>query len=125
MSSKGDMTVREMGRLGGKARAENTTARQRRRWAGMGGKARAGRHTPEELRAFAENSGRRPWKLTPARERRTLQLLESGWTHPRLAEKFGIRPRTVGRIVRRNREKDPLKDFREPARSGSPVEREN
>jgi len=77
MSGKGEMTVREMGRLGGKARAEKTTAPQRKRWARMGGKARAARHTPEELRALAANGGRRPWKLTPARERRILQLLES------------------------------------------------
>jgi DNA-binding NarL/FixJ family response regulator len=110
MSAKGEMTVREMGRLGGKARADKTTARQRRRWAGMGGKARAARYTPEELRAFAANAGRRPYKLTPTRERRILQRLGSGWTHPRLAEKFGISLRTVGRIVRQNREKDSLKD---------------
>jgi hypothetical protein len=59
---------------------------QRKRWPRMGGKARAARHTPEELRAFAANAGRRPYKLTPERERRILQLLESGWTHPRLAD---------------------------------------
>ena len=41
MSGKGEMTVREMGRLGGKARAEKTTAHQRKRWGRMGGKARA------------------------------------------------------------------------------------
>ena len=104
MSGRGEMTVREMGSLGGKARAESTTPRQRKRWAGMGGKARAARHTPEELRAFAKNAGRRPWKLTLARERRILELLTSGWTHPRVAEKFGISLRTVGRIVKRNRE---------------------
>jgi len=104
MSGKGEMTVREMGRLGGKARAEKTTASQRKRWGRMGGKARAALHTPEELRAFAANAGRRPWKLTPARERRILQLLERGWTHLRVAEKFGISLRTVVRIVRRHRE---------------------
>lgn len=103
MSGKGEMTVSEMGRLGGKARAESTTPRQRKRWAGMGGKARAEMYTAEELRAFAKNAGRRPWKLTPARERRILALVQSGWTHPRVAAKFGISLRTVGRIIARNR----------------------
>jgi hypothetical protein len=45
------MTVREMGRLGGLARAARTTERQRQRWARRGGNARAERHSPEELRA--------------------------------------------------------------------------
>jgi len=56
------------------------------------------------LRAFAANAGRRPYKLTPARERRILQLLERGWTQPRVAQKFKISLRTVARIVKRNRE---------------------
>jgi DNA-binding NarL/FixJ family response regulator len=102
MSRKGEMTVREMGRLGGKARAKSTTVRQRKRWSGLGGKARAEKYTAEELRAFAENAGRRP-KLSPREEGRILTLLENGWTHPRIAEKFGISLRTLGRIVARNR----------------------
>lgn len=103
MSGKGEMTAREMGSLGGKARAESTTTRQRKRWAGMGGKARAERYTAEELRAFAENAGRRPYKLTPARERRILAFVGKGWTHTRIAAEFGISLRTVGRVVARNR----------------------
>jgi DNA-binding NarL/FixJ family response regulator len=102
MSGKGEMTVREMGRLGGKARADKTTPRQRKRWAALGGKARAERHTPEELRAFAENAGRRP-KLSPGEERRVLALLAKGWTYHRVAAKFGVSLRTVGRIVTKHR----------------------
>jgi DNA-binding NarL/FixJ family response regulator len=102
MTGKGAMTVSEMGRLGGRARAKSTTSRQRKRWAALGGTARAERYTAEELRAFAQSAGRRP-KLSLSEERRILALIGDGWTHPRVAAKFGISLRTVGRIVRRNR----------------------
>ena len=102
MSRRGEMTAREMGSLGGKARAESTTARQRRRWAGMGGRARAERYSAKELRAFARNAGRRP-KLSAGEGRRLLAQVGSGQTHRRLAERFGISLRTVGRIVARTR----------------------
>ena len=103
MSGKGSITVSEMGRLGGKARAARTTERQRKRWARQGGKARAERHTPGELRAFAKNAGRKPWKLTPARGRSILTHLAKGWTHPRIAAKFGVSLRTIGRVVARQK----------------------
>lgn len=71
--------------------------------ASKGGRARARKYSRDQLRDFAKNAGRRP-KLSPGEERRILALVDRGWTHPDVAAKFGISPRTVGRIVARNRE---------------------
>ena len=75
-------------------------------FASMGGKARAARYTPAELRAFAENAGRRPWKITPEVKRRILAMLGQGRTQAEVARRFGMSLRTVGRLKARNREGD-------------------
>lgn len=83
---------------------ESVAARQRKRRPGIGGEARAEKYSAEESRGLGKNAGRHAWKLTPARERRILALIESGWTHPRVAERFGISLRSVERIIARKRE---------------------
>jgi hypothetical protein len=47
-----------LGRLGGQARATNTTAEQRRCWAQRGGLARAKKHSKEALSQWAKLGGR-------------------------------------------------------------------
>ncbi len=47
-----------LGRLGGKARVEQTTPEQRKRWAAMGGATRAKRHSKEEMSEWAKMGGR-------------------------------------------------------------------
>jgi hypothetical protein len=51
-----------LGKLGGKARVEKTTAEQRKQWARLGGLTRAKRHTKQELSAWAKMGGRPPQK---------------------------------------------------------------
>jgi hypothetical protein len=56
-----------LGKLGGKARAINTTPEQRKQWASLGGLARAKRHTKAELSEWGHMGGRpkaRAKKLT-------------------------------------------------------------
>ena len=67
LSAKYDSAVREknphavaLGKLGGKARAQKTTAEQRKAWARLGGLARARRHSKEELSRWAKLGGRPP-----------------------------------------------------------------
>jgi hypothetical protein len=105
MSGKGSMTVSEMGRLGGKARAARTTERQRKRWAALGGKARAERHTAEELRAFASDAGRRPYKLVGNALRRLRTMLAAGKSHAEISKRLGLSLRTIGRVVARQRQR--------------------
>src|SRR5579871_2261825 len=51
-----------LGRLGGKSRAKNTSAEQRKEWARRGGKARAKRHPKSKLSEWAKKGGRPPKK---------------------------------------------------------------
>jgi hypothetical protein len=49
-----------LGKLGGQARANVTTPKQRKKWAALGGLARAKRHTKDELSQWAKMGGRPP-----------------------------------------------------------------
>jgi DNA-binding NarL/FixJ family response regulator len=71
----------------------------------LGGLARAKAYTKAQLRAFAKNAGRKPWKLTPTRERSILAHVAKGWTHPRIAAKFQVSLRTIGRVVARQKQR--------------------
>jgi hypothetical protein len=60
-----------LGKLGGTARADSTTAEQRKEWARLGGLARAKRHTKAELTMWAKMGGRpkiRPRKAAKSGE---------------------------------------------------------
>ena len=47
-----------LGQLGGEARAQTTTAAQRKAWARLGGLARASRHSKEEFSKWGKLGGR-------------------------------------------------------------------
>ncbi len=49
-----------LGKRGGKARKEKTTAKQRKEWARLGGLARAAKHAKEKLSRWAKLGGRPP-----------------------------------------------------------------
>jgi hypothetical protein len=51
-----------LGKLGGKARVENTTPEQRSKWAKLGGEARLKNTTPEQRTKWAKMGGRPPKK---------------------------------------------------------------
>ena len=68
----------------------------------MGGRARAVKYTREQLRQFARNAGR-PVKLDGRARRRLKQLLATGKTQVECAVELGVSTRTVGRAVARMR----------------------
>jgi DNA-binding NarL/FixJ family response regulator len=68
----------------------------------MGGRARAARYTPEQLQEFAKNAGR-PAKLDGRAQRRLRQLLAAGRTQAECAAELDVSTRTVGRAVARMR----------------------
>ena len=49
-----------LGKLGGKARARNATAEERKAWARLGGLARAKKHSKQQLTEWAKMGGRPP-----------------------------------------------------------------
>jgi hypothetical protein len=51
-----------LGKLGGDARAEKTTAEERQEWARLGGLARASKYDRATLRKWAKLGGRPPKK---------------------------------------------------------------
>jgi hypothetical protein len=103
MSGKGEMTVREMGRLGGRARAQRYDPKTLGKWARRGGKARAERHTAEELQAFARDAGRPPYKLVGKVLRRLRVMLAAGKSHAEISKRLGVSLRTIGRVVARQK----------------------
>ena len=92
------LTVAEFASMGGRARAARHDAATLSKIAAKGGKARAARYSREELRAFAENAGRRPWKITPRVRERILAMLKQERDHTEIAKRFGVSLRTVGRL---------------------------
>jgi hypothetical protein len=76
-------TASEMGRRGGRARAEKYSKRQ--------------------LKAWAKLAGRKS-KLTEKEWARLFAVLEAGKTQAECAREFGISTRTVGRMVASRRE---------------------
>jgi DNA invertase Pin-like site-specific DNA recombinase len=73
-----ELTVREMGR--------------------MGGKARAAKYSKRQLRAWAKLAGRKP-KLNEEEWVRLFAMLKAGKTQEECACEFGISTRTIGRAV--------------------------
>ena len=81
MSEK-PMTVSEMARMGGRARAE--------------------RYSKAQLRAWGKQGGRPP-KLTSKKLERMERMLAEGRAHHEIARRFGVSLRTVGRVAARMR----------------------
>ena len=79
---KGELTVREMGRLGGLARRRN--------------------HSKAELRAWAAMGGAKP-KLSEQDARQAAEMRKAGKTLRECAEKFGVDPRAITRALARLR----------------------
>jgi len=103
-TKKGEMTVREMGRLGGKARAAKHTPEELSAWGRLGRQALDAKYTNEELCYFVRNAGRPRSKLTDKKLERLKRLLKSGWRQARIAKALGVSQATVSGYVRRLRE---------------------
>jgi hypothetical protein len=68
----------------------------------MGGRARAAKYTRKQLREFAKGAGR-PAKLDGRARRRLRHLLAAGKSQAGCAAELGVSARTVGRAVARIR----------------------
>jgi DNA invertase Pin-like site-specific DNA recombinase len=64
----------------------------------MGGIARAKAHTKAELRAWGKEGGR-PNRLDPKALSRLRRLLSKGKTHAECATRLGVSVRTIGRLM--------------------------
>jgi hypothetical protein len=78
------MTVAEMARLGGIARAARYSKAQLRKWAKLG--------------------GRPPYKLAGKTLRQLRAMLAEGKSHAEISERLGLSLRTIGRVVAGQRE---------------------
>jgi hypothetical protein len=68
----------------------------------MGGRARAARYTPEQLAKFSKHAGR-PAKLDGRARRRLKALLSANKSQVECAAELGVSTRTIGRAVARMR----------------------
>jgi DNA-binding NarL/FixJ family response regulator len=68
----------------------------------MGGRARAAKYSREQLREFARDAGR-PAKLDGRARRRLKGLLAAGKSQTECAAELGVSIRTIGRAVARMR----------------------
>ena|SRR2546422_741798 len=80
--SSGQMTIAEMARMGGRARAE--------------------RHSKAEIRRWGKQGGR-PARLDPRAVSRLARMLAQGGSQAECAAELGVSTRTVGRAVTRMR----------------------
>jgi DNA-binding NarL/FixJ family response regulator len=103
-TKKGEMTVREMGRLGGKARAAKCTPEELSAIGRLGRQALDAKYTHEELCHFQRNAGRPPYELTVKKLERLKRLLKSGWHLGQIAKALGVSTWIVSRHVRRLQE---------------------
>jgi hypothetical protein len=68
----------------------------------MGGRARAAKYTREQLAEFSKNAGRPP-KLDGRARRKLRALLAAGKTQAECAVELGVSVRTVGRVTAKDR----------------------
>jgi DNA invertase Pin-like site-specific DNA recombinase len=73
----------------------------------MGGRARARKYGKVKLRAFASNAGRRPYKLVGNTVRRLGAMLAAGKSHAEISKRLGLSLRTIGRVVARQKQRAP------------------
>jgi hypothetical protein len=64
----------------------------------MGGRARAEKYSKRQLKAWAKLAGRKP-KLTGRDWARLFAMLDAGKTQAECAREFGISTRTIGRAL--------------------------
>jgi hypothetical protein len=65
----------------------------------MGGLARAERYSKAQLRKWAKQGGRRPYKLVGETVRRLRAMLAAGKSHAEISKRLGLSLRTIGRVV--------------------------
>ena len=79
-----------------------------REMARMGGIARAKAHSKTEIRAWSKLGGR-PHKLTGKSLEHLQEMLAAGKTHSEISKRLGVSLRTVGRAVTRTKPENAVK----------------
>jgi len=100
---KGEMTVTEMGRLGGLARAANCTPEQLSAIGRYGYEKGLAKYTPEELGEFQRNARRPARHLSAKKIAKIKELFKTGMAQSRIAETLTITRPTVARHLHRGK----------------------
>jgi DNA-binding NarL/FixJ family response regulator len=106
---KGDMTVRDMGRLGGLARAAKCTPEQMSAIGRKGTAALLAKYTAEERLEFLHSSQRPHTPLTPKKILLIQKLFKAGWTQTQIAETLDISRPTVARHLPKRKRRTTVK----------------
>jgi hypothetical protein len=104
MKKLSEMTSRELGRLGGKARAARRTPEELSAYGRLGRQALEAKYSYEERRQFLLKGGRPRPKLTDKKFARLKRLLKSGRRQAQIAKALGVSTWTVARYIRRLQE---------------------
>jgi len=100
---KGDMTVSEMGKLGGLARAAKCTSEQLSAIGRHGYELGLAKYSSAELREMLRSRRRPRVKLDDKKIARIKQLFKSGVPQARLADVFGVARPTIARHLHRGK----------------------
>jgi len=100
---KGEMTVTEMGRLGGLARAANCTPEQLSEIGRYGYQQGLAKYSPEEIREMLRNARHPPRRLNEKKIAQIKKLFKAGVAQSRIAETLSITRPTVARHLHRGK----------------------
>ena len=100
---KGQMTVSEMGKLGGLARAANCTPEQLSAIGRIGYEAALARYSPAERGEMLRAQRRPTLKMNEKRIARIKKLFKAGVPQARIAEMIGVGRPTIARHLRRGK----------------------
>ena len=98
--AKGEMTVREMARLGGLARAAKCSPEELSRIGRLGVAAMKAKYTSAQRSALLRKGRKRRRPLTEKQHARLLKLLKSGQSQTEVARALNVSRPTVGFFVR-------------------------
>jgi DNA-binding NarL/FixJ family response regulator len=106
---KGDMTVREMAKLGGLARGAKCPPEELSAIGRLGFATLAAKYSLEERRKFILRGGRPSLQLTEKKIARIKKLFRSGWTQTRIAEALDVSRPTIARHLQRKKRRRIVK----------------
>lgn len=93
------MTVREMGKLGGLARAAKCTPEELSAIGRRGHASMIAKYSAAQRRRFLRRHGRPRPRLTEKKIVRLKELFKSGWTQTQIAETLGVSRPTIRRYL--------------------------
>jgi DNA invertase Pin-like site-specific DNA recombinase len=104
---KGEMTVSEMGKLGGLARAAKCTREQMSAIGRQGYQQGLAKYSPAERREMLSTHGRPGVRLSEKKIALLKKLFKSGMPQARIAETLGVGRPTIARHLHRGKWRKP------------------